>query len=140
MWREHYCDAVSDQKSEPGDAEGPLFRAAERRAAEVDRAVPGRRRKAWVRLLLAAGLALAEGFLRDSFVWGAVLFSLFAAAFGATEGGVAWAVPMVAAGVAGIVLVFWSIARRWALAWQWAVLLGVVVVQIVLIIALWRTR
>jgi hypothetical protein len=131
---------VSEQTSEPADADGPLFRAAQRRAAEVDDGVPGRRRKAWARFLVTAGLALAEGFLRNTFVWGAVLFSLVAIGSGVTAGDMAWAVPLVVSGVVGIALVFWSIARRWSFGRQWAVLLGVIIVQIVLIIVQWRSQ
>ena len=130
---------MSDGKHESADADGPLFRAAEQRAAVVD-AMPGRRHKAWARFLATAGLALAEGVLRDTFVWGAVLFSLFAAIFGVSAGGMVWAAPMLVVGVAGIVLVFWSMARRWAFGRQWAVLLGVIIVQIILVVVLWRTR
>jgi hypothetical protein len=34
--------------------------------------------------------------------------------------------------------VFWSIARRWAFGRQWAVLLGVLLVQVVLMVTFWR--
>jgi hypothetical protein len=132
---------VANAKREPTEADGPLFRQAYQRAGEIDDApTPGQRRKAWGGFLRAAAVALAEGFLRESFVWGAVLFSLLTVVFGATAGDVAWAIPMVVAGVAGVVLVFWSIARHWAFGRQWAVLLGVIVVQIGLIVALWRTH
>jgi hypothetical protein len=131
---------VADRKREPTEADGPLFRAAYRRAGEIDDAPPGQRHRAWGGFLRAAAVALAEGFLRETFVWGAVLFSIVGIVFGATAGDVAWAIPMAVVGVAGIVLVFWSIAKRWAFRRQWAVLLGVVLVQIVLIVALWRTH
>jgi hypothetical protein len=131
---------VSDRKREPTEADGPLFRKAYERAGEIDDAPPGQRHRAWWPFLRSAAIALAEGFLRETFVWGAVLFSILAAVFGATAGDVAWAVPMVAAGVAGIVLVFWSVARKWSFGRQWTVLLGVLLVQIVLIVVLWRTH
>lgn len=132
---------VPDRKHEPTDADGPLFRAAHQRAGEVDDAsTPGQRRRAWTRFLRAAAVALAEGFLRETFVWGAILFCILAAVFGATAGDIRWAVPMIVSGVAGVVLVFWSIARKWTFGRQWAVLLSVVLVQAVLIVALWRTR
>jgi len=86
----------------------------------------------------AAAAALAEGLLREAFVWGAVLFSLLAAVFGLTGGDVAWLVPMLTAGAAGVALVFWSIWKRWPFGRQWAVLLGVLVVQIGLIVTFWR--
>ncbi len=132
---------VSRDRGELTGADGPLIRAALDRATEVDRArTPERRRKAWLRLLPAAALALLEGFVRESFVWGAVAFSLLAIVFGATSGVVAWAVAMIVSGVAGIGLVFWSIARHWAFGRQWLVLLGVLAVQIAGMIALWRTH
>lgn len=137
--RLRYCDGVSERKREPSDADGPLFREAYERAGEIDDAPPGQRHGAWGRFLRAAAAALVEGFLRETFVWGAVLFSILAAVFGATSGEPAWAVSMVAAGIAGTVLVFWSIARKWSFGRQWAVLLGVLVVQIALIVVLWRT-
>lgn len=132
---------MSDRKREPTEADGPLFREAYQRAGEIDDApTQGQRRKAWGGFLRAAGAALAEGLLREAFVWGAVLFSILAAVFGATAGDIVWAVPMVASGIAGIVLVFWSIGRRWSFGRQWLVLLSVVAVQIVLIVALWQTH
>ena len=132
---------MSDRKREPTEADGPLFRQAYQRAGEIDDApTPGQRRKAWGGFLRAAGVALAEGLLRESFVWGAVLFSILAAVFGATGGDIVWAIPMVASGVAGIVLVFWSLAGRWAFGRQWAVFLGVVTIQIALLVVFWRTH
>ncbi|GAA3754407.1 hypothetical protein GCM10022225_43990 [Plantactinospora mayteni] len=132
---------MSEQRHEPTEADGPLFRAAYERAGEIDDAPDsGGRRRGWGGFLRAAALALAEGFLRETFVWGAVLFSLLAAVFGATGGDVAWMVPMIGSGVAGVVLVFWSIARRWSFGRQWLVLLGVVAVQIVLVVTFWRTH
>jgi hypothetical protein len=137
---EHYCGGVSIPEQEPTDADGPFVRAAFERARAVDDAAPGQRRPAWLRLLLAAGLALAEGLLRDACTWGAVLLSIVAVAFGATSGDIAWAVSMIMAGVAGVVLVFWSIARRWSFGWHWTVLLSVTIGQIALLVGLWRTH
>lgn len=132
---------MSDRKREPTDADGPLFRSAYERAGEIDDTkTPVQRRRAWVGFLRAAGVALAEGFLREAMIWGAVLFSILAAVFGATSGDPVWAVPMVASGVAGVALVFVALARRWAFGKQWAVLLSVVAVQGVLIVALWQTH
>jgi hypothetical protein len=135
-----YCGVVSERKREPSDADGPLFREAYERAGEIDNAPPGQQHRAWGRFLRVAAIALAEGFLRETFVWGAVAFSIIAAVVGATSGEPAWAVTMVAAGIAGTVLVFWSIAKKWSFGRQWAVLLGVLVVQIALIVVLWRTN
>jgi hypothetical protein len=130
---------VSRDRGELTEADGPLIRAALHRATEIDRApAPGQRRKAWLRFLPAAIAALLEGLVRESFVWGAVASSLLAIVFGVTSGATAWAVTMAVSGVAGIVLVFWSIARHWAFGRQWAVLLGVLAVQVVLMVTFWR--
>lgn len=96
------------------------------------------RRRAWGGFLGAAAAALAEGLLREAFVWGAVLFSLLTAVFGLTGGDIAWLVPMVTVGAAGVALVFWSIWKRWSFGRQWIVLFGVLAVQIGLIVAFWR--
>lgn len=131
--------SVSDDKDEITEADGPLIRAALDRAREIDEAPAAeQRRKGWPRMLGTAAVAFAERFLRDTFVWGAVLFSIVAILVGVTSGSAAWAVPMAAAGVAGIVLVFWALARRWTFGRQWAVLLGVLLAQIVLVLVQWR--
>lgn len=130
---------VPDDKGEITDADGPLIRAALDRAKEIDEAsTTEQRRKGWVRLAGTGAVAFAERLLRDTFVWGAVLFSIVAIIVGATSGSVAWAASMVVAGVAGIVLVFWALARRWTFGRQWVVLLGVLLVQILLIVLQWR--
>ncbi len=131
--------AVSDRRREPDDADGPLFREAHRRAGELDNAAtPEARRGAWAGFLRAGAVALAEGFLREAAIWGAVLFSVLAAVFGATSGRPALAVPMVISGVAGAVLVFVAVRRRWSFGAQWAVFLGVLLVQAILIVAIWQ--
>lgn len=131
--------SVSDRRREPTEADGPLFRAAYQRAGDIDEAsTPERRQLAWGGFLRAAAVALAEGLLREAFIWIAVGFSLFAAVFGVTGGDIAWTVPMVTAGAAGVTLVFWSIFRRWSFGRQWAVLLSVTIVQIGLVVAFWR--
>ncbi|HEX6685986.1 MAG TPA: hypothetical protein VF062_24630 [Candidatus Limnocylindrales bacterium] len=132
---------MSDRKREPTPADGPLFREAYERAGQLDDAVTETERKrARGGFVRAAAVALAEGLLREVFVWGAVLFSILAAGFGVTAGDVKWAVPMVASGVVGAVLVFWAIFRKWSFGRQWLVLLGVMLVQIVLIVVFWRTH
>jgi hypothetical protein len=132
---------VADDKGEVTDADGPLIRAALNRAKEVDEApTAGQRRRRWLPLLGTTAAAFAEKFLRDTLAWGAVLFSLLAIAFGVASGHVAWAIGMAVSGVAGVVLVFWAIAKRWAFRRQWAVLLGVLLVQIVLIVLQQRTN
>jgi hypothetical protein len=132
---------VADAKREPTAADGPLIRSALDRAKQIDDApTPERRRRAWLPFLATAAAALAEGFLRETMVGGVILFSLITIGFGATAGEVGWAVPLVVSGVAGAVLVFWAIAKRWSFGRQWAVLLGVPALQIVLIVVQWRTR
>jgi hypothetical protein len=132
---------MSRDNGELTEADGPLIGAALDRATEVDSATtPGQRRKAWLRLVPAAAVALLEGSVRESFVWGAIASSLLAIVFGSTSGVAAWAVTMTVSGVAGMVLVFWSIAKHWAFGRQWTVLLGVLAVQIVLMVSLWRTH
>jgi hypothetical protein len=134
-------DPPSDRERAPSEADGPLLRAAYRQAERVDRAQkPAERRKAWAGVLGAGVVALAEGFLREQMIWGAVLFSILGAVFGATSGDLVWAIPMVASGVVGILLVFLSQARRWAFGRQWGLLLGVVALQCVLIVVLWKAH
>lgn len=132
---------MSNRKQEPTEADGPLFRQAYERAGQLDEAPAGTERKrAWGRFLGAAAAALAEGLLREAFEWGAVLLSVLAVVFGATAGDILWAVPMVVSGVVGAALVFWAVYRKWSFGRQWSVLLGVMLVQIVLIVALWQTH
>ena len=120
---------------EPTAEDGPLFRAAHEHADAVDRATPGaERRKAWTLFVPSALVALAEGFLRDALITGAVLFSVIAAVIGATSGVVVWAIAGVVSGVVGTVLVVVALARHWSFGRQWAVLLGVLVFQIVLML------
>lgn len=132
---------MSDHRHEPTDADGPLFRAAYRAADQVDTATtPEQRRKAWGGFVRAGLVALAEGLLREAMVWGAVLFSVLAAVFGATAGDRVWAGPMIVSGLVGVALVLVSHWRKWSFGRQWLVLLGVTIVQIGLIVALWRTH
>ncbi len=126
---------------EPTPEDGPFFRAAHRDADAVDRAEPGaERRGAWTRFVPSALVALAEGFLREAMITGAVLFCVIAAVIGATSGDVAWAAGCVVAGVAGTVLVLVAVARHWSFGRQWAVILGVFVVQIALMVGFWMTH
>ncbi|MCT2582376.1 hypothetical protein [Actinophytocola gossypii] len=125
---------------EPTPEDGPLFRSAHEHADAVDRAGPGaERRKAWTRFIPSALVALAEGFLREAMITGAVLFSVIAAVIGATSGEVAWAVACVASGVVGVVLVLVAVARHWSFGRQWAVLLGVLALQVALMVTFWQT-
>jgi len=128
---------MSDHDRVP-DIDGPLYGATLRRAREVDDAdSPEERRRAWIRLVGVGLLAVAEHYLRHSLIWGAVLFSGPAAAFGVSSGHVEWAVAMVVGGVVGIVLVFVALARQWSFGRQWAVLLGVLGTQGALLVAVW---
>ena len=130
---------MSDYLGEPTDEDGPLFRAAYRRADDVDKATtPAERRGAWARLIPSALVAFGEGFLRDAMIKGAVLFSVIVVIMGASSGQLGWVIGGVTAGVIGTVLVFVAIAR-WSFGRQWAVLLGVVLLQIVLMTAYWQT-
>ncbi|MGH3913030.1 MAG: hypothetical protein ACRDTC_06425 [Pseudonocardiaceae bacterium] len=129
---------MSGPPPEPPDEDGPLFRAAYRRADAVDHAeAPAARRKAWAGFLPSAVAALVEGFLRDSLIVGAVLFSVIVLVIGATSGDPVWAVGCIAAGVVGTVLVLVAVARHWAFGRQWATILGVFLLQCVLMVAFW---
>jgi hypothetical protein len=126
---------------EPTPEDGPLFRSAHEHADAVDRTRPGaERRKAWTRFIPSALVALAEGFLREALITGAVLFSVIAAVIGATSGDVAWVAACVVSGVVGVVLVLVAVARHWSFGRQWAVILGVLALQIVLMVIFWQTR
>lgn len=126
-------------QSEPTDEDGPLFRAAYRRADAVDRAeAPAERRKAWAGFLPSALAALAEGFLRETLIIGSVLSSVIALVIGATSGDPVWAIACIAAGVFGTVLVLFAVARHWAFSRQWAAILGVLLLQCVLMFAFWK--
>ena len=132
---------MSGPRREPTDEDGPLFRQAYRRADAVDRAQePADRRRAWARFVPHALAALAEGFLRESLIIGAVLFSVIAGVIAATSGDPVWVVVGVTSGVAGTVLVFSAVARHWAFGRQWAVILGVIVLQCVLMVAFWKSH
>lgn len=129
------------ESPEPTAEDGPLFREAQRRAEDVDRAeVPAERRRAWARFLPSAVVALAEGFLRDSLVTGTVLFSIVVLVMGVTSGEVVWAIGGVVAGVGGAFLVLRAVARHWPFGRQWAAILGVLVLQCVLMVAFWTAR
>lgn len=125
-------------KREPTESDGPFVRAAYHGADDVDKAeTPEARRKAWTRVVSAGVAALAETFLRDTAIWGAVVFSVVVAVLGVTSGTLVWAVGCLISGVAGIALVLVAV-RRWSLGRQWSVYLGVILVQIVLMVALWQ--
>lgn len=132
---------MPEQPSEPSDADGPLFREAYRRADDIDRAdQPAQRRKAWARFIPSALAAFGEGFMRDELMVGAVLFSVIVAVIGATSGDPPWAVGLVASGVAGTVLVLVALWRRWPFGRQWAVILGIMVLQIAVMVVFWKSH
>jgi len=128
-------------QSEPTDEDGPLFRAAYRRADAVDRAeAPVERRKAWAGFLPSALTAISEGFLREEMIIGTVLFSVIVLVIGATAGNPVWAVACIAAGVFGAALVLFAVARHWSFGKQWAAILGVLLLQSVLMVAFWQSH
>lgn len=126
---------------EPTPEDGPLFRSAHDRADAIDRADGGpEKRRAWTRFVPTALAALAEGFLREALITGAVLFSVIAGVIGATSGDTAWAVICVASGVVGVVAMLVAVARHWSFGRQWAVILGVFVLQTAVMVAFWQTH
>ncbi|TDE02567.1 hypothetical protein [Jiangella asiatica] len=123
------------RESDPSD-DGALFRAASRRADDVDDArSPAERGRAWARFVPTALSALAEGFLRDSMVIGTATFSLIIAVAGLLSGDTGKAVVGVVAGVGGAVLVVAAVARRWPTGRQWLTIAVVLVVEVGLIAA-----
>jgi hypothetical protein len=127
--------------AEPTPEDGPLFQAAYRRGDAVDKATAGpEKRRAWTRFIPTALVALAEGWLRESMITGAVLLSVFAAAIGVTSGDTGWAVGCAAAGVGGVALLIVARLRHWRFGVQWAVILGVVALQAVLMTIFWQSH
>ncbi|MGQ0837433.1 hypothetical protein [Actinokineospora sp.] len=127
--------------SEPTEEDGPLFKAAYRRADSVDRAeTPGERRKAMAGMVPRALAALAEGFLRDALSTGAIVFSIIVAVLAATSGDPAWAVAGIVSGVAGAGLMGYALLRHWSFGRQWAVIGGVIAVQAVFMVLFWKTH
>ncbi|HEV8557749.1 MAG TPA: hypothetical protein VGR06_15300 [Actinophytocola sp.] len=119
--------------------DGPLFRHAFQRADDIDQAEqPAARRKAWVRFLAPATAAFAEGFLRNELMVGAVLFSIIVIGIGATSGDPAWTIGCIVSGVAGMVLVGLAWRRRWSFGRQWAVIAGVLMLQIAAMVTFWK--
>ncbi|MGX7825683.1 hypothetical protein ACTG9Q_11380 [Actinokineospora sp. 24-640] len=121
------------------DEDSPVFRDADRWAERVDRAeTPGERRRAWAGFLPRGAAVIIEGLLRDSMVYGAVVFSIIVAVLGATSGDLPWAVAAIASGVLGIGLAVLTHLRRWSVGRQWAVLGAVVLVQVALMVFFWK--
>lgn len=71
---------------------------------------------------------------------GAVLFSVIVAVIGATSGDPAWVAGLVTSGVAGTVLVGLARWRHWSFGRQWAVIIGVLVLQAALMVVFWKVR
>ncbi|MFD6391855.1 hypothetical protein [Nocardia sp. NPDC060259] len=118
----------------------PLYRRGLEAAAAYDDAETGQRRK---KLLVVFGYGLAmivEHWIRQGLQQGALLFSVIVAAFGVfgTETS-AWRFGLVAAGVAGVALVFVVLRSRWGLLWQHFVPAAVLGADALLLI-LWNQR
>ncbi|MCK2244282.1 hypothetical protein [Crossiella sp. S99.2] len=132
---------MADGQREPTNEDGPLFRSAYEHADAVDKAAdPAQRRRAWGGFLPRALVALAEGFLRDWMLIGAVLFSVIVGFIGGSSGDLPWIIGGVVAAVTGTALVLIAVARHWSFGRQWTVILGVFALQIVLMILFWRTH
>ncbi|MBP2471740.1 hypothetical protein JOF53_000612 [Crossiella equi] len=131
---------MTGPRREPSDEDGPLFRSAYEHADAVDRSRGPDRRRAWYSFLPRALAALAEGFLRDWLIIGAVLYSVIVGFIGATSGDVPWAVGCVVAGVLGTALVLLAVARHWSFGRQWLAILGVFVLQTLVMVFFWQTH
>ena len=120
---------------EPSDVDGPLMRNASEQAEAVDRAKdPGERRRAWTRFLPTAVLAFLESYVREGALVIAALLSVIAIFAGATSGSAGWAAAGAVAGVAGLVIAFVPVFRRWSFAWRWATVLAVIALEIVVLV------
>ncbi|MET0135177.1 MAG: hypothetical protein ABW215_16480 [Kibdelosporangium sp.] len=71
-------------------------------------------------------------------ITGAVLFSVIVGVIGATSGDPVWAGICIASGVVGCAVVLVAVARHWAFGKQWAAILGILVLQIVVMVVFWR--
>lgn len=128
---------MSHTEPEPPDADGPLFRAAKRRADAVDNAqTPAERRQAVGRVIPTALAAFAEGILREFVAFGALL-SCVVAVFAALDAeSTGWRIGLITVAVVGAVLVVMAMLRRWSFGGQWAVFVGVIAVNVGLIVAM----
>lgn len=117
------------------DDDSPLLRAAYQHADDLDRAeTPAERKRAWWRLIPSFLAALAEDFLRESALFGALLSCVVAVVAGVDSGQPAWMAGLIAAALAGSVLALVAALRRWPVGWQWTVFVSVIVVEVGLII------
>lgn len=122
------------------DDEGPLLRAAYQRADDIDRAkTPAARRRAWWRLVPSFLAALAENFLRETALFGALLACVVAVFAAVDSGHPAWMAGLIAVALAGAVLALVAALRRWPVGRQWAVFVSVIAVEVGLIILMAQT-
>lgn len=125
---------MTQRKPVEGD-DGPLLRSVDRHADDLDRAgTPAERKRAWGRLIPSFLAALAEDFLRETAGFGALLACVVAVAAAVDSGHPAWRAGLIAAALAGAVLVLVAAFRRWPVGRQWVVFVGVIVVEVGLII------
>ena len=116
--------------------DGPAVRGAYRRAGQIDEAqTVNERRRAWARLIPSALAALAEDALRRWVILAALLLSVVVALAGATSGELGLAVFGVGIALAGAIVVLVAMARL-SYGKQWAVFLGVIGVQALLMVAI----
>ncbi|WP_067479640.1 hypothetical protein [Nocardia amamiensis] len=127
-----------DQTMTGDDEDGPLFRQAFRHADAFDNMPESDRSKgAIARLLGWAVAAFAEGFLRYELLVGAIFFSIIVTVIGATTDNPAWMSGYIAAGLIGIISVVVALRRRWSFGRQWAVIVGVLAADCVLMTVFW---
>lgn len=127
-----------DQTMTGDDEGGQLFRQAYRHADAFDNSPESNRSKgAIARLMAWAVAAFAEGFLRFELLVGAIFFSIVVTVIGATTDNPVWMSGYIAAGFIGIVLVAVALKRRWSFGRQWAVIVGVLVADWILMTVFW---
>jgi hypothetical protein len=131
-------ESSRNEAADDGDnREGPLFDAAFRHAGDVDRAETAtERRKGWLRLIPSALAAVAENFLRETALFGALLACVVAVFAGIGSDSAGWQIGLVAAAVVGALLAITCALRRWSISQQWSVYLLVILVEVGLIIAM----
>lgn len=117
------------------DDDGPFLHAAYREAGNLDAAEnTDERRRAWFRLIPTFLAALAEDFLRESALFGALLACVVAVFAAFSSDNVGWLIGLIASGVAGATLVLCAALQRWRVSRQWAVFIGVLAVEVGLIV------
>jgi hypothetical protein len=83
-------------------------------------------------------VGLAEGFVRDWVTNGVILLSLIVVVAGLVSMALPWVVLGPLVGLVGAAVGFASIAKRWPITRTWLVLVGVLVADIVLLVATLR--